>query len=81
MKPIFTFPQPRRLAEQFFHLKTRITCPNKRSHRKHTQLPTGKTNAAITPMASSANEIRSPKVINFKPMLADAMTEHGIPEY
>ena len=35
MKPIFTFPQPRRrLAEQFFHLKTRNTCPNNRSHRK-----------------------------------------------
>ena len=34
MKPIFTFPPPRRrLAEQFFHLKTRNTCPNKRSHR------------------------------------------------
>src|SRR5277367_917130 len=35
MKPIFTFPQPRRrLAEQSFHLKDRKTCPNKRSHRK-----------------------------------------------
>ena len=34
MKPIFTFPQPRRrLAEQSFHLKDRKTCPNKRSHR------------------------------------------------
>ena len=47
---------------------------------KHTHMPPEKTNAAITPMASSANEIRSPKVINFKPMLADAMTEQGIPE-
>src|SRR5579862_4883758 len=34
MKPIFTFPPPRRrLAEQFFPLKNRKTCPNKRSHR------------------------------------------------
>src|SRR5271155_5144394 len=40
MKPIFTFPQPRRrLAEQSFHLKDRKTCPNKRSHRTD-RLPT-----------------------------------------
>jgi hypothetical protein len=32
MKPIFTFPPPRRLAEQFFHLRTRKTCPNNRDH-------------------------------------------------
>jgi hypothetical protein len=46
MKPIFTFPQPRRrLAEQFFHLKTEKNCPNKRSHRS-LQLPPG-TNARL----------------------------------
>jgi hypothetical protein len=32
MKPIFTFPPPRRRTEQFFHLRTRKTCPNYRDH-------------------------------------------------
>src|ERR1035441_4502203 len=33
MKPIFTFPPPRRRTEQGFHLRTRKNCPNNRDHR------------------------------------------------
>jgi integrase len=69
MKPIFTFPPPRRrLAEQSFHLKDRKTCPNKRSHRT---LSTTEDLDLVD--GNAAKKARVPKQIKYrpKPLTAD----------
>jgi hypothetical protein len=65
MKPIFTFPQPRRrLAEQSFHLKDRKTCPNKQSHRNprgaDRPYSLGAAQAAMCALATVENSTSSP---------------------